>query len=489
MSATYGAVVFAKEFGARGDGLTDDTAALQAGIDAAFARKIPFRIQAGTFILTAQLLVRSKQDVGGQRGATVLRQTTPGQAVIASHNYVAGNAGPSGQMNIHDLVISGEPTDRTSHGIIFRDYLSQLENLIVVSCGGNGVHMTQFNSAGAAYGGSSMVDNRITEVDARDCKGFGLFLGELDNNKFTDAYVHHIYVSAGFGAPGNIFCGSSGGWKFHQIHTYGQIVPVAFEANNLNHTEFGSLYVEGNWTAAGIRLRRVQQAVTLDNLSIKSSVGSTSGAALDIVSRSALAAEASLSIGSIIVVQDYDTPVNGIVLATSTICVDLGQFNIDGRFKSRITRFGGFASAFIPYVKNTSTNLKVRDSVAGVTLAVNDIPLALSGRKAWSGHAAQSVTIQLPELKTFQAVHGSIAVASATHYNRGASARWRADLLITSRGAAEPWAVYPVDMVAPMGFDVAPTVTIDRVTKLLTVAFTATSAAGYGTVSMLLEYS
>lgn len=489
LNATIGVrqvAVSGSEHGVTYDGVTDDTAAAQEAIDAGYTRGLPVYFGNGTMLLTNHLLVRSGQTVEGIKGATQLKQTTPGKACMASHNWVAGNAGLSGHMTLRNLWFIGEATDPNSHGLIARDYLSNFENLIFSSCGGNGLHQTYLNSTGAAYGGSSMVDNRFMDLDARDCKGWGLFLGELDNNKFTDAYIDRVYVSAGAGAPGAIYAGSNGGWQWGKIHTYGQAVPVGIDIYNLNNTSFAQLYVEGG-DDTNLRLNRIQRNVTIGSMSARGPAVA-GGKALQL-SKSSLVTDASVIIGSLNVMQDNDFPYTGVRLDTSTIKTQIGQIGTDGAFSTRITKLGGSAASSILYSADTSTNTKVRQTTAGNTLTVKDVPLALSGRTGWAGGGAKAITVPLPDLGTNQVVHGSLAVASIRNYNGSLATQWRADLILTSKAASDPWYVYVTNILAPTGFVTAPTVTIDKATKLLTVSFEATATDSYGTVGMTLEYT
>lgn len=477
------AVVSGSEFGVTYDGVTDDTAAAQAAINAGHDRKKPVRFGAGTVLLTDHLLVRSGQTIEGVKGSTQFKQTTPGKACMASHNWVAGNPGPSGHMTLRDLWFIGEGTNAASHGLIARDYLSNFENLIFSSCGGNGLHQTYLNSTGAAYGGSSMVDNRFMDLDARDCKGWGLFFGELDNNKFTDAYIDRVYVSAGAGAPGAIYAGSNGGWQWGKVHTYGQATAVGIDLYNLNNTSFAQLYIEGG-NDANLRLSRVQRNVTIGSMSARGPA--VAGGKAVQLSKSSLVTEASVLIGSLNVMQDNDFAYTAVHLDTSAIKTQIGQIGTDGAFPARITKIGGTAAASVVMPGDISVTGPVRSS--GETLTVKAVPLALSNRTAWSGGGSKSVAIPLPDLRGFAVAHGTLSVASVRNYNGTVAARWRADLIVTAKSSTDPWAVYVADVITPSGFTVAPTVTIDKATKTLTVEFEPTAIDSYGAASYVLEW-
>ena len=478
------AAVSGSEFGVTYDGITDDTAAAQAAIDAGYQRKKPVYFGAGKMRLTNHLLVRSGQTVEGVKGATQFEQTTPGKACMASHNWVAGNAGPSGHMTLRNLWFIGEGTDPGSHGLIARDYLSNFENLIFTSCGGNGFHLTYLNSTGAAYGGSSMVDNRFMDIDARACKGWGLFLGELDNNKFTDAYIDRVYVDAGAGAPGAIYAGSNGGWQWGKVHTYGQAVPVGIDLYNLNNTSFAQLYVEGG-NDTNLRLSRIQRNVTIGSMSARGPA--IAGGKAVQLSKSSLVTDCSVLIGSLNVMQDNDFAYTAVQLDTSTIRVQVGSIGVDGAFPSRITKVGGSAASSVVVPGDISVSTPVRSS--GETLTVKGVPLALAGRAAWAGSGVKTAVLPLPDLRTNSVIHGTIAVVGVRNYNGSHNTKWRADLVVTSKASADPWFVYKTDIGTSAGFTTAPTLTIDKATKTLTVSFEPTDTDAYGSVSYQLEWA
>ena len=84
-----------REFGARGDGVTDDTAAFQAAADALLATGGILTVPLGTYILK-QVRIHSKTWVRGSgAGTTILKNTsteTTNDGVIRNNNIVSGNS-------------------------------------------------------------------------------------------------------------------------------------------------------------------------------------------------------------------------------------------------------------------------------------------------------------------------------------------------------------------------------------------------------------
>lgn len=102
-------VVSVKDFGAVGDGVTDDTAAIQAAIDAVAAsnRGCVF-IPSGTYVLAAELLITNPnlRIEGESLGSTVLRQTG-GTANGINFNYPVSFGQPTGGGASHLTVEAG----------------------------------------------------------------------------------------------------------------------------------------------------------------------------------------------------------------------------------------------------------------------------------------------------------------------------------------------------------------------------------------------
>jgi hypothetical protein len=108
-------VVNVRDFGAKGDGATDDTAALNAAITAAAAVGGTVLIPAGTYPISAEVWLRSGVTVRGVGDGTVLKSTAAnGKLVNVSWNVVGST---DHDINVLDLVRDGAGVG--TMGIIF----------------------------------------------------------------------------------------------------------------------------------------------------------------------------------------------------------------------------------------------------------------------------------------------------------------------------------------------------------------------------------
>ncbi|MFJ6559985.1 glycosyl hydrolase family 28-related protein [Streptomyces sp. NPDC091412] len=230
-----------KSYGAAGDGTTDDTATLQAAINAAAAGNVVY-LPAGTYKLTAALVLPSNVTLMGA-GATfsVLKQTVPGAHVLTATDvqYLTisslGITGPgSGSGSGIRLTVSSNPCtpylameDITiqamgAHGVsVELPIVSTMRRIVVEGCGGWGFDLFGQTTGGQPPGTSVALDACF----ANACKTGGYSLYKLAYCTLTgcaadDNPVGYLLDTAyavtltGCGAEGNTQAGVriSGGY-------------------------------------------------------------------------------------------------------------------------------------------------------------------------------------------------------------------------------------------------------------------------------------
>ena len=210
-----GAPVNVLDFGAVGDGTTDDTSAIQAAIDTGKSVYFP----SGTYKLTATLVISSstvkfRRFFGDSKSNSIIKQVTAGQGFMAytsSTNYIA--------IDMNDLGFEGDNT--TGAGLSFSKlYHSNWTNLDII-CGGAAVVVS------AAF---SVTFNRV-DVSSYNSHGFSV-VGE-NSVLFIQCYPGTILTAsyAGFNIEGKATfiscnCLDSGYIGYRFVGTTGQFTLI-----------------------------------------------------------------------------------------------------------------------------------------------------------------------------------------------------------------------------------------------------------------------
>jgi hypothetical protein len=178
--------VSVKDFGAVGDGVTDDTAAIQAAIDATFSVFIP----EGSYKITSSLNLRTNQTLyGGGQGLTRL---IGDPAVDGALDTGLLSVDGKGDISIKDMRLTLVGTQSYSRGVLISGSSDQvlLERLVV---SGFGTNIELDGSEGAVAG-------TISRCKIIDCYGSGATSGygiKLENATHTtvqDCYTYSNHL-------------------------------------------------------------------------------------------------------------------------------------------------------------------------------------------------------------------------------------------------------------------------------------------------------
>lgn len=195
-------IINAKEFGAVGDGLMDDTAALQAAIDEANKRGRAVYLPAGTYKIFEPLTLNGCSLYGEQGNIYA-----PAGTIIkpASSDFTAIRQGSTAttdtMFNICDVTVSGA-------GVGFEIVYalnSKFERLYAVDC------TTGFKIGDPAAVGCMFCE--FNNLYTQNCD-YGVVLDSLEycnDNRFNNGFIagnvkaFQMKVSGGYGAVGNVF--------------------------------------------------------------------------------------------------------------------------------------------------------------------------------------------------------------------------------------------------------------------------------------------
>ena len=122
VEAKLAQTVSVKDFGAVGDGVTDDTAAIQAAVNYAMANKIELYFPEGTYLVRSINTGSNLRAVGAGPAASVLRQTAVGAAI-----FYAGDSSNKSNIYIESL---GFDVNQKDSGI----YVTNVSSFTVKNC-------------------------------------------------------------------------------------------------------------------------------------------------------------------------------------------------------------------------------------------------------------------------------------------------------------------------------------------------------------------
>jgi len=238
---TQALVVDVRDYGAKGNGTTDDTAAIQAAINALPATGGTVYFPAGTYLISSSLIV-DKHNVSliglgsfGEAQITIASTADPSYALIVGNTRNVDYALISGLTFIGKTSVSS-----TGGGILFRSYTGSIKNVSVSYFGGIGIHITSYS--GSTYQtyledvfllqngmNTTATDNLVIDASMSDCEyhrviSAGDSSKSTTNNGFNNAGTSQKFVDChAFFCKSNGFLQSGGGQT--------QIIGGEYEAN------------------------------------------------------------------------------------------------------------------------------------------------------------------------------------------------------------------------------------------------------------------
>ena len=195
----HGDVVNVKNFGAKGDGTTDDLAAFNAALaaieslDSGGNRGATLHIPYGTYRLSGSLHIERSMILQGVSGAgnyggTVLRFDSGVTGIIVHRPTTSPGGGRGDWSVIRDLIVTAAGKSGTAHGIQLHAR-ANIENCLVRDFSGNGIHIHTSTNP------STNANNwKIENTRSINNGGHGLYTNGPDSN---------AGVATGLDASGN----------------------------------------------------------------------------------------------------------------------------------------------------------------------------------------------------------------------------------------------------------------------------------------------
>jgi len=220
-----------KDYGATGDGVTDDTAAIQAAISAAPAGATAF-FPAGVYLVSSPVRLRGGLSYVGEGLATgsgaVIRQKdgsnitgAAGRSGVLASDAFLDDASLCGDpvlvKGLHiDGNAAGNPTSDAS-GIVLNAFWSRIEDCYFTDNPAHGILLTDYTDDGS-YVSNSCSENRVTGNRIDTCGGDGIRQESGNGSSNLDGFCRdNLLTQVGNG----IKFARAAGWVISRNHLYG----------------------------------------------------------------------------------------------------------------------------------------------------------------------------------------------------------------------------------------------------------------------------
>lgn len=212
-----------KAFGALGDGITDDSTAIQACINASSAGDIVV-FPNGTYLAYNIRLKPSRiyagERAGGTGGALLkMPSGVNGAGVLVSEGWWNNSMSFDDPILVRDLRIDGNRDNNTTgHGIVLQNYRSEIIGVVITNCARTGILITDTTRDGTPVTtGANAVENRVLRSRIERTNEYGIYVENQNaSSKMTDGWIlDNIITNSGISA---IRIDTSSGWKVAGNH-------------------------------------------------------------------------------------------------------------------------------------------------------------------------------------------------------------------------------------------------------------------------------
>jgi hypothetical protein len=188
-----------KAFGARGDGVSDDTAAIQAAVNQAAADKTTVYFPTGTFLVSTPVILPAGEGyalVGSGWGARVKLKGS-------SNAYVFRMTGEDTRITVRDITIDGncleQQTTGTSGGIYGAGAVAcRFDNVHFIACRDDALYLGGMNNA--AFGHNNRIIGCLfDESMTSPGPGRGIYMNSSDENQIIACDFEFLGGSGGTG--------------------------------------------------------------------------------------------------------------------------------------------------------------------------------------------------------------------------------------------------------------------------------------------------
>ena len=435
---------------------------LQKAVDLAIELGInKVKLEGIQYKLNDTLLLPSTITLEGIQGATVISLQGVDKPVIGKKGAIGGNT------VIKNLIISGDISQPNNTGIVLNDYYSLIENVEVVDCGGNGIHISSENATG------TLVENKLFNIVIRNCKGTNIYCD--GGNKITDGLINN-FISHGSGENKAIEINSSAGWIINNVHTYNHASNGVIHILNGYNTTLSNLYIE-DFNGSAICLQKSQENINVNNVSIKTSP--SSGSAIYVNKSSSESYSATVNINNLCLVNNYPINVKVVDGDGSDVKVKLSNLSISGHYIDNVKKVAD----------NIGNNVTILDNVIlnkpGDLLSYGDKKIKLYDSHEFYGNSAQTYMFKLPRNWVNEKIIIDVKMFTDRWEIQGNLLAFNSMFYISKKNKTQ-YSTGKFDIVTPKGFTTEPSISLNIEEGMLIINFQPSNEEGYG--KLFIEY-
>jgi hypothetical protein len=219
--------LWVSNYGAVGDGVTNDTAAIQACFNAATTGSV-IRFPRGTFLVSATLIYPGNIAIvgaGDSDSGTVIKVSASANLstpVLACSDWYNNSTTCGNPVEIRDIQINGNggTTGTGAHGLVAMNYYSIFERISINNVTGDGYLFSALNRGGTHIT-NTCVEVKIHKLQVRSAGQCGIHIYDTGTplNSCTDGFLEDCIIQSA-GTIG-ISVEMAPGWLVSGNHVYG----------------------------------------------------------------------------------------------------------------------------------------------------------------------------------------------------------------------------------------------------------------------------